>query len=157
LSRGAKLEAGFKTSYVHSDNDVAFYDESGASPVFDTSKSNHFIYKENIQAAYLTYSGTVRKWNYELGRINKRYLIHIDSVEKFRVYGKGRMEIVLHPDPKERIVISQLNAQGFKKWILMGENFKHSMVRGTLRWFPPPALFFHPAKTLTFIRERINL
>ncbi|HMH23287.1 MAG TPA: LytTR family DNA-binding domain-containing protein [Puia sp.] len=66
-------------------------------------------------------------------RINKKYLVNIDSVEKFRVCGKGRMEIILAPDPGEKIIISQLNAQGFKKWIMMGENYKHSMARGAMR------------------------
>jgi hypothetical protein len=67
LKNGVKIEAGFKTSYVHSDNDIAFFDESGSSPVFDSSKSNHFIYKENIQAVYFTWSREVKKWSYELG------------------------------------------------------------------------------------------
>jgi hypothetical protein len=57
---GAKLEAGVKGSIVDADNDVRFFDESQPGvPVYDSSISNHFIYRENINAAYLNFS---REW-----------------------------------------------------------------------------------------------
>lgn len=53
LNKSARLEAGFKTSFVETDNDVVFLDMSNGSPVYDSSKSNRFKYKENNNALYL--------------------------------------------------------------------------------------------------------
>lgn len=67
LKKGAKLEAGFKTSFVETDNDVVFYDVSGATPEYDSSKSNHFIYKENNHAVYVNFSKEYKKWSLMAG------------------------------------------------------------------------------------------
>ena len=63
----AKLEAGLKSSWVTSDNDVLFSDRSNGGDVVDAGKSNHFIYKENINAAYLNGSKKWDKLSLQLG------------------------------------------------------------------------------------------
>lgn len=66
------LEAGIKASYVEADNDQAFFDRSNGGNVPDPTKSNHFIYKENINAAYVSTSGQFGKWSLQLGlRVEK--------------------------------------------------------------------------------------
>jgi hypothetical protein len=67
LKNGAKLEAGFKTSFVETDNDVVFYDISNGAPEYDSSKSNHFIYKENNHALYVNFSKEFKKWSLMAG------------------------------------------------------------------------------------------
>ena len=67
LVNDRKIELGMKSSYVIADNDVLFFDESNSTPVYDSSKSNHFVYKENINAAYVNFSGKYKKITYELG------------------------------------------------------------------------------------------
>ncbi len=62
-----KLESGYKTSYVKADNNLAFFDRSSGIDVFDPTKSNHFIYKENINALYVNSSKTFGKWSAQLG------------------------------------------------------------------------------------------
>jgi hypothetical protein len=62
-----KLEAGQKSSYVIADNNLAFYDRSNDQNRFDSSKSNHFIYTENINAAYLNVARDFKKWSAQLG------------------------------------------------------------------------------------------
>ena len=57
----SKLEAGLKSSIVDADNNLQFFDRSlPGAPVYDSSISNHFVYRENINAAYLNYS---REWD----------------------------------------------------------------------------------------------
>jgi len=51
-------------------------------------------------------------------RVSKKYLIHINAVVKFRPTKKGKLELLLNPDPRETIIISQLKAPLFKKWLL---------------------------------------
>ncbi|MBC5773024.1 TonB-dependent receptor [Pontibacter sp. KCTC 32443] len=58
-SINGKLDAGFKSSLVSADNNLEFYDRSNGGNVFETDKSNHFLYDENINAAYLN---TSKKW-----------------------------------------------------------------------------------------------
>ncbi len=66
-SLDGKLEAGFKSSLVSADNDLQFYDRSNGGNVFDTTKSNHFLYDENINAAYLNGSKKWGKASLQLG------------------------------------------------------------------------------------------
>lgn len=53
LKNKASLEAGFKSSLVNTDNDSKYYTVIDRINVPDYGKSNHFIYRENINAAYL--------------------------------------------------------------------------------------------------------
>lgn len=56
LAGGSKLEAGAKVSQVTADNDSRFYFNNGAL-VLDPLRTNYFYYRENIEAAYLSWSG----------------------------------------------------------------------------------------------------
>jgi outer membrane receptor protein involved in Fe transport len=68
LSKGRRLEAGVKSSYVITDNEPIFHDISNAgAPIYDTGKSNHYIYRENINAAYVNANKDGEKWSYQLG------------------------------------------------------------------------------------------
>jgi iron complex outermembrane recepter protein len=67
LKNGAKWEAGFKTSFVSSDNDAKFWDVSSGVPQNDVNKTNHFIYHENNNAAYLNFSKEFKKFNVQVG------------------------------------------------------------------------------------------
>ena len=67
LAGKVTLEAGLKASYVEADNDQAFFDRSTGVNVPDPTKSNRFIYKENINAAYVSGGGEFGKWNLQLG------------------------------------------------------------------------------------------
>jgi hypothetical protein len=62
-----KLDAGLKSSLVKADNDLQFFDRSNNGNVLDPGKSNHFIYKENINAAYLNASKKWSKASLQLG------------------------------------------------------------------------------------------
>lgn len=67
LKKNAKIEAGIKSSYVIADNDLRFYNRSQGSDVYDSTKSNHFIYQENINAAYVNLSKDWKNWSTQLG------------------------------------------------------------------------------------------
>ena len=67
LKKGAKWEAGFKTSFVSSDNDAKFFDVSSGTPQNDVNKTNHFLYHENNNAAYLNASKEFKKFSLQVG------------------------------------------------------------------------------------------
>lgn len=63
LKNGAKFEAGLKSSLVKADNNTIFDTLQQETNVylFDASRSNHFLYDENINAAYVNYAGQIGK------------------------------------------------------------------------------------------------
>ena len=68
LKNGAKLEAGLKTSFVNTDNNAAYDSLLNGVKVRDIGRSNHFVYHENVNAAYLNYSRPLgKKFSAQLG------------------------------------------------------------------------------------------
>ena len=68
LKKGAKFEAGIKSSYVKTDNNAVYDSVKVGYNVLDSGRSNHFIYDENINAAYVNYSRPLgKKWSAQFG------------------------------------------------------------------------------------------
>jgi hypothetical protein len=69
LSKEAKLEAGIKSSFVSTDNDARYtwYAHDDGKWLTDNTRSNHFLYKENINAAYINYNRQMNKWGVQTG------------------------------------------------------------------------------------------
>lgn len=68
LKNGARFEAGLKTSIVRTDNNAQYDSLLYGVIVRDIKRSNHFIYEENINAAYANLSGSLsKKWSGQLG------------------------------------------------------------------------------------------
>jgi hypothetical protein len=61
------LQAGVRSSLVKTDNNLLFYNASSGTMVFDSGKSNHFLYSENINAGYVNYQRKIDKWNIQTG------------------------------------------------------------------------------------------
>lgn len=86
LKKNFQLQAGIKSSYVTADNKPLFFDRSSGTDMPDTSKSNHFIYTENINAAYLNVNREMLKWSFQLGLRAEQTIAHGNQVitgEKF--------------------------------------------------------------------------
>jgi len=68
LKGGARFEAGLKTSIVKTDNNAVYDTVAYGVTSRDPYRSNHFIYEENINAAYVNLSGQIsKKWSGQLG------------------------------------------------------------------------------------------
>jgi iron complex outermembrane recepter protein len=67
LKKGARFEAGMKFSFVKNDNLVNYERWINNKWEVDNIRSNHFIYDENINAAYVNYSAQVKKWSFQAG------------------------------------------------------------------------------------------
>jgi iron complex outermembrane recepter protein len=61
LKNGAKFEAGVKTSFVRTDNNAVYDSINYGVRVRDIGRSNHFIYEENVNAAYVNFSQPISK------------------------------------------------------------------------------------------------
>ena len=67
LANGLKIEAGLKTSFVSTDNKANYYNLNGGEYIPDTTKTNYFVYHENINAAYINLTKKFNKWNFQAG------------------------------------------------------------------------------------------
>lgn len=68
LKNNLKIEAGLKSSYVKTDNNALYTNFINNEWVTDSGRSNHFVYEENINAAYINTSKQFnKKWSAQLG------------------------------------------------------------------------------------------
>lgn len=61
------IETGVKISQATTDNDAVWEKGENGAWVKDFGKTNHFIYKENVYAGYLTVNKSFKKFNIMLG------------------------------------------------------------------------------------------
>lgn len=83
LSKTSRLEGGIKSSYVTTDNDAKYRVWNDELPAWenDLTRTNQFIYEENINAAYLNWSGEFNKWSLQSG------------LRLEHTYAKGRQKV----------------------------------------------------------------
>jgi len=69
LAKGYKLESGLKFSYVNTDNNANYFnvDPSTKFTQVDTTKTNHFLYRENVNAAYVNMTKQFKKLSIQAG------------------------------------------------------------------------------------------
>jgi len=68
INKTTKIEAGVKASYVETDNAANYDNLTDGNWTTDTGRTNHFVYKENINAAYVNASKQFnKKWSAQLG------------------------------------------------------------------------------------------
>jgi hypothetical protein len=67
LKNGIKLSAGLKSSYTHTDNIADYFYTIAGTTTPDYGKTNHFIYKENINAAYINTTRDYKQLSIQAG------------------------------------------------------------------------------------------
>ena len=67
LTKKSKLEAGWKGSEVRTENNLQYDTLQIGQYVADASASNHFIYKEKIQAAYINFNTSFDQFSLQAG------------------------------------------------------------------------------------------
>lgn len=65
--KGGRFEAGIKSSIVENDNEVDYQRELPDKTRIPDSRSNHFIYRENINAVYVNANKQLGKWTLQTG------------------------------------------------------------------------------------------
>jgi hypothetical protein len=63
----AKFEAGLKSSYVSSDNEAQYFFVNNGNTTVDYNNTNHFIYKENINAVYVNLNKEFKRLTIQTG------------------------------------------------------------------------------------------
>ncbi len=108
FSKKIRLESGAKASWVTNDNDL----QSTFNSTIDLSRTNHFIYKENIYAAYGTLNmNFTEKTGLKVGlrgeyTYNKGYLENLDTAHEQKYFN-------LFPNISFRQQLSKNHELGF--------------------------------------------
>lgn len=65
---GIKFSTGAKTSYTTTDNIANyFYTQNGSATLPDYGKTNHFLYRENINSGYVSASRDYKRFSFQAG------------------------------------------------------------------------------------------
>jgi len=67
LRKGTKLEAGWKSSLVKTDNAANYFIGQAGNLQPDYERTNRFLYEENINALYVNMNKQVNKWSFQAG------------------------------------------------------------------------------------------
>jgi len=67
LKGKTKLEAGVKSSYVSTDNAANYFNVVDNVSTIDYNNTNRFLYKENINAAYVNFNKTLGRFSLQIG------------------------------------------------------------------------------------------
>lgn len=93
--------------------DIAyFYIENGVSYLIERKSDYKYIADKPLKDIESAINSS------SFFRVTKKYLVHINAVVKFRPVKGGKLELILSPDPREPIIVSQLKVPLFKRWLL---------------------------------------
>ncbi len=69
IGKDKKVEAGLKSTFRNFDTDYRFedYDEASGNYVNDELRTNHFIYSDQLHAAYAQYRQSIKKFGFQAG------------------------------------------------------------------------------------------
>lgn len=67
LPKQLKLESGWKSSHINTDNIADYFYKDGNDWKEDLGKTNHFLYTENIHAAYSNLEKKTDRWTLQAG------------------------------------------------------------------------------------------
>jgi hypothetical protein len=67
FSGKAKLDAGVKSSYVNTDNAANYFNVINNADSIDYNNTNRFLYKENINAAYINFNKNFGRFSIQTG------------------------------------------------------------------------------------------
>lgn len=67
LQKTLLVETGLKSSYIETNNVAEYFLTANGTTSADYEKTNHFLYKEQISAAYFNVSGESRRFSFKAG------------------------------------------------------------------------------------------
>ncbi|WP_264897974.1 TonB-dependent receptor [Sediminibacterium sp. TEGAF015] len=92
FKKEGKLEAGLKASFVETDNNSAFKVLKNNNWEVDP-RSNEFIYKENIYAAYVNGSKQWKKWGAQLGLRLENTIMNGNQVTTQQQFNRNLLQL----------------------------------------------------------------
>jgi outer membrane receptor protein involved in Fe transport len=93
VSKNMKVEAGLKSSVVRTDNDLQFEEFENQNWKNNINRSNHFIYDENIHAAYINASNQFKKTSIQLGVRAEKTISKGNSITENKIVKRSYFDL----------------------------------------------------------------
>jgi len=93
LKKEYSFEAGIKSSYITSDNDIRFYTLLNNAATFDSTRSSHFLYSENINAAYVNLKKKFKKFSYQLGLRSEQTIANGKQLLSSQTFNRSYIQV----------------------------------------------------------------
>jgi hypothetical protein len=87
--KNGQIDAGIKTTYTTTDNNVLWQYRNGTNWLVDTTQTNHFIYDENINAAYISCNKKLGKYEFTVGLRGEETLTHSNLITNGQARDSG--------------------------------------------------------------------
>ncbi len=93
VNKSTRIEAGFKSSWVKTDNDLLLAKLNGSTWMPDPDYTNRFVYDENIYAGYLNFSKDMKNTGIQLGLRAEQTYSEGNSVTRNEVNTRKYLEL----------------------------------------------------------------
>ncbi|MDF2438448.1 MAG: TonB-dependent receptor [Bacteroidota bacterium] len=93
LKKEYSFDAGLKSSYVSSDNNILFYSLMNSEETFDSARSSHFLYSENINAAYVNLKKNYKKVSYQLGLRSEQTIARGKQLMNLKTFNRSYIQV----------------------------------------------------------------
>lgn len=111
LKKNASFDAGIKSSYVVTDNEIISDYLDGSEWIIDTNQTNHFEYSENINAAYINFSKQFTKIQLNAGLRAEQTISKGNSITLNNIVDRSYIDFF--PSFSVNDVINEKNMLGF--------------------------------------------
>ncbi len=92
-------------------NDISYFFTEHKVVFLISKEGERFVVDDNLSILEAELPNTL------FFRVNRKYLVHIDAIVRFRPHIRGRIQVDLLHHPSEEVLISQENARNFRNWI----------------------------------------
>lgn len=93
LKKEYSFDLGIKSSYVSSDNDIRFYSILNGGENFDSARSSHFLYAENINAAYVNLKKNYKKISYQIGLRSEQTIAKGNQILNSKTFTRNYIQL----------------------------------------------------------------
>ncbi|HRO43173.1 MAG TPA: outer membrane beta-barrel protein [Flavipsychrobacter sp.] len=112
MKNNLRLEAGIKSSFVTADNEPIFHVKTTGDYMLDSSRTNHFIYNENINAAYVNANKDWEKFSGQLGLRLENTNIHFEQKALTQTFDTSYSYTQLFPSFAFQYHLNKINDLG---------------------------------------------
>ena len=91
--------------------------------IYSENKIGYFVQKNGLRVAsdYKLQDLEIQLDPKAFFRVNRQFIVHIDSIAQMNTYSKARINLRLIPEFKEDIIISTEKTPEFKEWLRQGK------------------------------------
>ena len=91
--------------------------------IYSENKIGYFVQKNGLRVAsdYKLQDLEIQLDPKAFFRVNRQFIVHIDSISQMNTYSKARINLRLIPEFKEDIIISTEKTPEFKEWLRQGK------------------------------------